>query len=811
MKKRKERAKRKVEREVVLSALALICAVGGADANAQAAVSSDSALTTLNVEADAIAKRKKLLEQVDQLLGKVSDAYKAADISTASVHIDEINQLLSELEGPYGEMKRKSINKMLNDKKIALAKRLYSDTKKAIDDKKYDIALSNLAKAKAVLSYVDEFGIAQKLDDGLYDSITDCEKLVNSRAKNVAIKEATKITNKDVDPNFETRSKDIKILLEQAKTLRKEKKYTEARDVLESILLKDVYNVAAISLLDEVYKDMIEVGRERRYNEILQGIHESTWNWNESIVEKRDTSKINAPKVLKSDNAIVAQKLRTIIIDSIEFDGADINTAVRYLSERSKELDKEGNGVSIAASDALRKSATDQTITMSFDNIPLGVALKYLGQKLGTTFTITDMGVILGPVAQEMETRAIKVRPQLIASISGGSDDEEEDDGGDDFAIDDEVAADKGDKGDKGSNDSEALKQYFVERGIKFPENARLRYNSNSNKLFVTNTIDNITKLEELIRQLDIEVPLVLIEAKMLEITEDDLDDLGFNWSVTNTDTGWNGNYNYYRDTGKLVKSDTTDDALKGVYNVVNNLKLFPGSSDSDGPMVTVIAIQQQKRGELLSAPKVVATSGETASVMMVAEHYFPESWDAPTVEINRDRTTIQVPTPSFGDTTPVGIQLEVTPTVTSNYTISMEIHPTITKVAEMKEYGYKIVTDGQGDDVGGYYFDSTEVREPVTKYVTMPNIATRELTANIKVYDGETIVLGGLLTEESRYVDEKNPFFGELPLVGRLFNRKSEEKVKKNILIFVTARLIGGDGSPIRKNTDRGLPDFNR
>ena len=78
-----------------------------------------------------------------------------------------------------------------------------------------------------------------------------------------------------------------------------------------------------------------------------------------------------------------------------------------------------------------------------------------------------------------------------------------------------------------------------------------------------------------------------------------------------------------------------------------------------------------------------------------------------------------------------------------------------------------------------------------------------------MKVYDGETVILGGFIQEDKRSLIEKNPFVGDLPVIGRFFNREAEETVKKNLVMLVTARLIGGNGEPVRRNITSGVPDF--
>jgi general secretion pathway protein D len=69
-----------------------------------------------------------------------------------------------------------------------------------------------------------------------------------------------------------------------------------------------------------------------------------------------------------------------------------------------------------------------------------------------------------------------------------------------------------------------------------------------------------------------------------------------------------------------------------------------------------------------------------------------------------------------------------------------------------------------------------------------------------VTIWDGQTVVLGGLITEQLSKIDDKVPFLGDLPLVGRLFQSKVTQRSKQNLLIFVTARLIDPAGNPIHR-----------
>jgi general secretion pathway protein D len=74
-----------------------------------------------------------------------------------------------------------------------------------------------------------------------------------------------------------------------------------------------------------------------------------------------------------------------------------------------------------------------------------------------------------------------------------------------------------------------------------------------------------------------------------------------------------------------------------------------------------------------------------------------------------------------------------------------------------------------------------------------------RSITTQIQIYDGATVVMGGLITEDLKKVDDRIPVLGDLPLLGGLFRSTSEMSQKRNLLIFVTARLVDPAGRPIR------------
>jgi len=92
-----------------------------------------------------------------------------------------------------------------------------------------------------------------------------------------------------------------------------------------------------------------------------------------------------------------------------------------------------------------------------------------------------------------------------------------------------------------------------------------------------------------------------------------------------------------------------------------------------------------------------------------------------------------------------------------------------------------------------------------------MPEIARREMTTSITLYDGETVLIGGMADNESVARDDKWPILGDIPLLGRFFQDQQTNVTNRTMLIFITARLVNSNGVPMRSVRDRGLIEFNR
>jgi general secretion pathway protein D len=109
------------------------------------------------------------------------------------------------------------------------------------------------------------------------------------------------------------------------------------------------------------------------------------------------------------------------------------------------------------------------------------------------------------------------------------------------------------------------------------------------------------------------------------------------------------------------------------------------------------------------------------------------------------------------------------------------------------------------------YQYGSTVRRADGSEQVLnmpQPFFQVRAIETKISIYDGATVAMGGLITESVDKINDKIPVLGDIPFIGALFRSKSEKSVKRNLLIFVTAKLVDPAGHLIRNQApDTGTP----
>ena len=136
-------------------------------------------------------------------------------------------------------------------------------------------------------------------------------------------------------------------------------------------------------------------------------------------------------------------------------------------------------------------------------------------------------------------------------------------------------------------------------------------------------------------------------------------------------------------------------------------------------------------------------------------------------------------------------------PTIAENkYIIDLSFKPSIVEFEGFVNYGSPIQSTGVGSDGKPMSLTLTENR------IEQPIFSKRSVETSLFIYDGHTVAIGGLITENVQTVEDKVPIFGDLPLVGRFFRSNSDNHIKKNLMIFVTGQIIDATGQPVRGNS---------
>ena len=130
------------------------------------------------------------------------------------------------------------------------------------------------------------------------------------------------------------------------------------------------------------------------------------------------------------------------------------------------------------------------------------------------------------------------------------------------------------------------------------------------------------------------------------------------------------------------------------------------------------------------------------------------------------------------------------------NYAIDLDLKPEVIEFEGFINYGSPIQTVSISAVAG------IQTPTPVTltqNVINQPIFSVRRIQTNVTLLDGETIALGGLIREDVQKINDKVPVLGDIPLVGRLFRSNVDQHIKKNLTIFVTARIMDASGQPIK------------
>src|SRR5204863_2040934 len=160
--------------------------------------------------------------------------------------------------------------------------------------------------------------------------------------------------------------------------------------------------------------------------------------------------------------------------------------------------------------------------------------------------------------------------------------------------------------------------------------------------------------------------------------------------------------------------------------------------------------------------------------------------------------------TPQDFTTRNTGVTLEVEPVVGGDATtIDLNLIPQVVEFEGFINYGSPINAVAVNSTMG---ISITGTVQLTPNVINQPIFSTRKVTTSVSVYDGQTVVIGGLMREDVQKTEDKVPIIGDIPLVGRAFRTNVEQHTKKNLVIFVTAKIITPAGLPLNEEEEEGL-----
>jgi general secretion pathway protein D len=229
--------------------------------------------------------------------------------------------------------------------------------------------------------------------------------------------------------------------------------------------------------------------------------------------------------------------------------------------------------------------------------------------------------------------------------------------------------------------------------------------------------------------------------------------------------------------------------------------------------------LDQKKGIDVLSAPKVTTKSGQRSEIRIVRKFFYPTVFDPPTIPdgtdtgtttgggignpIFRTPPTVTPAFPSNFEERDIGVILNVLPTIgPDTYTIDLSLTPEVVDFDGFINYGSPINTVGYAFNAleGTYTPQAIALTENV---INQPVFSVRRVETEVTIWDGQTVALGGLMREDVQKVQDKVPIIGDIPLAGRLFRSNVDQKIKRNLIIFVSANIIDAEGRPLRRDDE--------
>ncbi|MBI3320170.1 MAG: hypothetical protein HYZ89_06250 [Candidatus Omnitrophica bacterium] len=452
---------------------------------------------------------------------------------------------------------------------------------------------------------------------------------------------------------------------------------------------------------------------------------------------------------------------------SANFRDVDFKEAINFLSESA--------GVNIVLSP--KALELGKPVTLHLVQMPLQRALEYLVKTQGLVYRFDEEAISVATL-DEMESEPLENKVFFLSQGPGL------------FASFEPIAESR----EGVAMEATAVHQLKTIKDILdeiIPEvsGSSMLLDGRTGALIVTHVPYYLQQIERLLHELDISPIEVRIEARFIELTLSNTNELGFDAQLTG-------------DVAITKKSDRANVQTKAPGLQLSQLGSafrrgtkvdftdFPTQASGQGLNLTfqgiltgtqyqavLHALAQTQKTKTLSAPQVTTLNNQTAAIKVVTEFVYASRYEPSVVRqdlngdgkfdavVNGVRETRFVNVPQDFVTKDLGILLNVTPSVGRDHkTVILALKPE--------------VTEKKADDT-------------FAGEVKLPRFTTRYLTTTIVVEDGQTVILGGLMKDTTTHTVTKVPVLGHIPILGPLFQKRNDAVERSNLLIFVTASVV--------------------
>ena len=457
---------------------------------------------------------------------------------------------------------------------------------------------------------------------------------------------------------------------------------------------------------------------------------------------------------------------------SMDFKDADINTVLRLLSLKG--------GLNIVAGPEVKG-----TVTIRLENVPWERALEVVLRTYGYVYEKKE-NIVRVTTRENLSQEELVAETFILEYIQLGRKTEKEQQGQ--------------------TTQEEAGKELVDIITTMLSERGRVKMVTQRNAIVVTDTPAHVYKISEVIKKLDQPSPQAFIDSKIVKTQLDKGENLGIRWNLASLGVSSGAArpvtfpFSTAKDTDKEYilpfvesffprtagTSSTTGSTSAGtVAQNTSEPRSFPfpdlavsnrtytfGTLDFSQFSALLSMLQSRSNTKVVSNPRIVVLNNQTAKVKVGSEIPIPS------FDFNQQTASFQVSNFKYRD---VGVVLSVTPHINTADEILVDLRPEVSSLGSTISF---------------------------TATLAAPSFDVTSAQTQVLIRSGETIAIGGLLQNALAVSEQKIPYLGDIPVLGKLFRskRQTEGSSNRNVetLFFVTVTLIDTEGQPVAGKRDR-------